>query len=156
MSLYPGGAPIAAELLLPNRQPFLHFFDHIAAGGEGLVPVRRRGGDRDAGLAGRDDAQAMLERDTSVGPAGERLTEYPLGLLHRHRLVGRVVDRGDVVIGAYGSQKHARPTPLRALHFSQEILHVEPVPGEMHHQPPESGGSNATSSPSVTIASSLT
>src|SRR2546425_9611928 len=58
----PRGGPVGAQLLLPDRQPPLHFLDDVAARLERLRPVRCRRGDRNARLADADRADAMAHR----------------------------------------------------------------------------------------------
>jgi hypothetical protein len=55
-------------LVLPNRRDLLDPFDRVAARGERLGAVRRRGGDRHARLADLDPPDAMVDRQPGVGP----------------------------------------------------------------------------------------
>src|SRR5882672_5985418 len=156
IGLNPFFTAVAPLLFLPDRQALLHLFDHVAAGREGFIRMRIRRGDSDAGLDHGNHTETVLEHHARPGPTLVRLRQDARDLLERHGLVGGIVDGGDIAVVAHGSQEYARPSPLRALDLGQEVGDVEGVAREMHHQPPASGGSSATSSPSVTGASSFT
>src|SRR5437867_168793 len=147
-------AAVPAQLLLPYRQTLLHFLDHVAARRKGFVAMRRGGSDRDARLAGGNDAEPVLEHDARLRPLCLRVAQNTFDLGDRHRLVGGVVDAGDVPVVPHGAEKHAGAPALGALDCGEQVVDIERVTREMNHHPPDSGGSSATSSPSVTDASS--
>ena len=118
--------------------------------------MRSRRRDGDARLTHGNHTETVLEHHARSGPTLARLRQDALDLLDRHRLVRRIVDARDAGVVPYRSEEYARAAAFRALNFGQEVTDVEGVACEMHDQPPESGGSNATSSPSVTGASSFT
>src|SRR6266436_324044 len=78
--------------LLPDRDDFLEPIDREAAGLERLRPMGRRHRNRNRGLADRDHADAMLNRDTHYPPAFAGLTRQLAHLAERHRLVGLVLE----------------------------------------------------------------
>src|ERR687886_1959602 len=51
------------DLLLPERDGLLQAVDRVPAGGERVVAMRSRDGDRDARLADPHQADAMVDRD---------------------------------------------------------------------------------------------
>src|SRR6266404_9074740 len=155
MGLNPFLAAVVPKLLLPNRQPLLHLFDHVATCREGRVAMRRGGGDRDARLPDGNQPEAVLQHDARIGPPLVCLRQDALDLLDRHGLVRRVVDACDARVVPHCSQEDARAPPLRALDFREEVSDLDSMTGEVHH-PPDNGGSSATSSPSLTVASSFT
>src|SRR5947207_2545173 len=84
--------PDAGEVLvLPDRRDLLDPFDRVAARGERLGPVRRRGRDRDARLADLDPADAVVDREPRRGPALRRFAPDPLERLQRQGPIGLIV-----------------------------------------------------------------
>src|SRR5205085_1299517 len=51
------------DLLLPERHRRLESVDRLLAGGESGLPVWRRDGDQDAGLADLDPSDAVVDRN---------------------------------------------------------------------------------------------
>src|SRR5256712_10381078 len=118
--------------------------------------MRRGRRDRNARFAQRNNPEPLLQRDSRLGPTFARFVEHPRDLCHRHFVVGRVFDAGDVTVIADGAQKDAGASALGALYHPQERFDGDRIARKRIHQPPESGGRSATSSPSFTRVSSFT
>src|SRR5712664_3960765 len=156
MGLNPFFAAVATQLLLPDRQTLLDLFDHEPTRREGLVAVWGRSGDRNARLTDGNESHAMLQGDARFRPAPTRLVHDAGNLGERHVIVGGVLDAGDVVIVPHGAEKHARAAALGAVDLGEQRRDGYRASREVRHHPPESGGSSATSSPSLTRTSSFT
>src|SRR5260370_12026717 len=77
-AIHPDRAAVGAPLLLPDGDAPFHLLDHEAAGLERLGAVRRRGGDRDARLARRNEAHAVPDSDAGFRPTALPLPHHPL------------------------------------------------------------------------------
>src|SRR4026207_1976775 len=78
------------ELLLPERHLAFERVDCFLARGKCVLPVWRRDGDHDAGLADPDPARAVVDRDLAeVVTALQVLSDFRHGLFS-HFLVGLV------------------------------------------------------------------
>src|SRR5262245_2950480 len=171
----PGGGAIRVDLFLPDGKPLLDLFDHVPARCEGFFAVGCGSGDRYAGLAQRDETQAMLQHHAGAGPARVCVVEDPFDLADRHLVVRRVVDPSHVILAADCAEKDTGAATLRALDLGKESVDRYRRTSEMvRHgvwsfsmgtldegcdhsvQPPASGGNSATSSPSRTRASGFT
>src|SRR3989441_11679179 len=89
-------------------------------------------------------------------PAATWLLQHAGNLGERHVVVNGILDAGDVVIVPHCAEKHARAAALDAVHLGEQRIDGNRVSREVRHHPPASGGSSATSSPSLTRASSFT
>src|SRR5262249_37350847 len=78
----------AVEILpLPDRPDLFDALDRIPGCSERIRPVRRSGGDDDAGLANLEPADAMVHRESGRGPQAGGLIDNPPQRAHRERLV---------------------------------------------------------------------
>src|SRR5437588_12169850 len=152
----PGRATIPTKLLFPDRQTLLYRFDHVAARRECGFAMRRSGRDCDARLTHGNQTEAVLQHHARVRPPPLRFGQHLLDLGERHVIVSRILDPGDVIVAAHGAQKHTRAPTLRALYCTEQRFNRDRGASEVRHHPPESGGSSAMSSPSLTRASSFT
>src|SRR5436190_2079459 len=118
--------------------------------------MRRRRDDRDARLAHRNEAETMLQDDAGRRKARLRLLEHPVDLGRCHLVVGGVLDRGHAVVVADGAEEDAGPAALGTLDLPEQRFDGDPGSRECIHHPPDNGGNNATSSPSLTRVSSFT
>ena len=86
------GITAVEMLVFPDRCDLLDALDGVPCGSKRVSPMRRRGGNHDAGFADLDPADPMMDRESNVGPAFPRFVGNPAERSDRERSVRLIVE----------------------------------------------------------------
>ena len=149
--IHPFARAVGVVLALPDGHAPLDLLDDAARRVERVAPVRVRGRDRDAHVAERERADAVLDDDVGVPEPLRRFARDLPELARGHRLVRGVLDarHGAAVVDvANGAEEQRRRAVRIGRHLRDERGRVDGARDDRGaRHPPATGGMSATSSP---------
>src|SRR5690606_14809874 len=97
LAVHPAGVAVDVMLLLPDRQPVLHFVDDVAAGAKGLVAMRCDDAHPHREFTDAEVAEPVHAGDARDAELRARLGEDALALDAPERLEGLVFEMLDAL-----------------------------------------------------------